>query len=402
MRSLTPPLSLLITADAVGASGVMPWMPRARSTAVRRRCRGRPRTIAASLLGIGPDPSQRQIAEAAEAGIALSWAHTPLDWQVDGPDALARSGRIVADAVARAAPDILHLNNPPFLPFVDPQLPRIAAAHSCMATWWRAVRGQTLPADLVWHNHATARGLAAADAVLCPSQAFADDVTAIYGALPDLHVVANASRPVMAAPRDQRVLAAPRDQRVLAAARWWDPAKNLAVLDAAAEGMIWPVDIAGPLDDPAGLAVAVSHVTALGVLDHHTLRRRLARAPVFVSLSLYEPFGLAVLEAATAGAALVLSDIPTHRELWEDCALFVDPNDPAAARDAVNRLAGDPVARGRLGLLAMTRSATFSPTRQAEALLALYGGVLARHAGRPQPDASSPAPASPESGAARP
>ena len=39
--------------------------------------------------------------------------------------------------------------------------------------------------------------------------------------------------------------------------------------------------------------------------------------------ALYEPFGLAVLEAAQAGCALVLSDIPTFRELWDGAALFV-------------------------------------------------------------------------------
>ena len=51
----------------------------------------------------------------------------------------------------------------------------------------------------------------------------------------------------------------------------------------------------------------------------------MARTAVFVSPALYEPFGLAVLEAAQAGCALVLSDIPTFRELWDGVALFVAP-----------------------------------------------------------------------------
>ena len=37
----------------------------------------------------------------------------------------------------------------------------------------------------------------------------------------------------------------------------------------------------------------------------------------------YEPFGLAVLEAAQAGMRLVLSDIPSFRELWDGAATFV-------------------------------------------------------------------------------
>ena len=58
----------------------------------------------------------------------------------------------------------------------------------------------------------------------------------------------------------------------------------------------------------------------------------MARAAIFVSSSVYEPFGLAVLEAAGSGAALVLSDIPTFRELWDEAALFAPPGDAAGIR----------------------------------------------------------------------
>ena len=55
--------------------------------------------------------------------------------------------------------------------------------------------------------------------------------------------------------------------------------------------------------------------------------------PIFVSVSRYEPFGLAVLEAAHAGCALVLSDIPTFRELWQGAASFVIAAGSAAATE---------------------------------------------------------------------
>jgi glycosyltransferase involved in cell wall biosynthesis len=47
-----------------------------------------------------------------------------------------------------------------------------------------------------------------------------------------------------------------------------------------------------------------------------------------VAPSLYEPFGLAVAEAARAARPLVLSDIPTFRELWGDAALTSRPAMP--------------------------------------------------------------------------
>ena len=74
-----------------------------------------------------------------------------------------------------------------------------------------------------------------------------------------------------------------------------------------------------------------SRVEALGVRErvqmpgHVTQEELLAwyrTADVFVSMSQHEAFGLTVLEAATAGAAVVASDIPAHREI----AQFVAPD----------------------------------------------------------------------------
>ncbi len=85
---------------------------------------------------------------------------------------------------------------------------------------------------------------------------------------------------------------------------------------------------AGPTAGPDGQRVGLANAFALGAIDAAEMRRRLARAGVFVSLAAYEPFGLAVLEAALSGCALVLSDIPTFRELWGEVALFVASDDP--------------------------------------------------------------------------
>jgi glycosyltransferase involved in cell wall biosynthesis len=105
----------------------------------------------------------------------------------------------------------------------------------------------------------------------------------------------------------------------------------------------------------------------------------MAQRPVFVSAALYEPFGLAVLEAAQAGCALVLSDIPTFRELWGEAALFVPARDDRAFAEAIRGLLDDEDRRAALGRAARQRSRRYAAAAMARGMLALY----ARHARRP-------------------
>ena len=117
---------------------------------------------------------------------------------------------------------------------------------------------------------------------------------------------------------------------------------------------------------PNGQRVALAHLHPLGVIDERTLAGCLSARPVFVSAARYEPFGLAVLEAALAGCPLVLADIPTFRELWDGAALFVDPGDATGFADAIER-ARRRSYRSRLtrGDLARRRAARFAPRRMA-------------------------------------
>jgi glycosyltransferase involved in cell wall biosynthesis len=65
------------------------------------------------------------------------------------------------------------------------------------------------------------------------------------------------------------------------------------------------------------------------------LDRLYATSAAFVFVSRIEGFGLPPLEALQAGASLVVSDIPVHREVLRGCGLFVDPEDPAAIGGAI-------------------------------------------------------------------
>ena len=226
------------------------------------------------------------------------------------------------------------------------------------------MRGTDVPEDWVWQRRLNADGLRRADAVIVPSRSHGALVEATYGAMAHLTVVPNASRLATVLPE--------KVDMVFAAGRWWDEGKNGAVLDAAAPAMRWPLVMAGPTTGPDGQGVALRHADLRGALSHRETMELMTRSAIVVSPSLYEPFGLAALEAARSGAALVLADIPTYRELWGDAALFADPHDPEAFSDAVNRLADDPRLRRERILRAQAKARRFTPSAQADAMLGLY------------------------------
>jgi len=147
--------------------------------------------------------------------------------------------------------------------------------------------------------------------------------------------------------------------------------KNLRTLDAAAARIAIPFHAAGETRAPHGEIVQAEHLRLLGQLDSAALAARLAERPVFVSGATFEPFGLAVLEAAGAHCALVLSDIPTFRELWDGAAVFVDPHDAEGFAKAIEAIVDAPERRTALGRAAHERAQRYTPDRMA--------GTMARH-----------------------
>jgi hypothetical protein len=140
------------------------------------------------------------------------------------------------------------------------------------------------------------------------------------------------------------------------------------------------VEAAGPLEGPNGQSVHLDRIQALGALSPTDLQQRLRLASIFCAPSLYEPFGLGILEAAQAGCALVLADIPTLRELWEGAALFVSPQDDAALAVVLDELLEDADRARRLGRLAAERAEQFSLEAMVEGTLAVYAEALAQRA----------------------
>ena len=319
------------------------------------------------FVGLGPQPSDRQRREAAELG-HLHWLDAPLDWMVKSEDELSCVGPRIADVARAEAVDLLHLNLPSQAATIETELPVITMSHSCVVTWFASVRGEAVPVDWQWHHAINRCGLSRADLALAPSRSHARMLEDTYGAIDKLHVVYNASRSEEASE--------PKDALVCAAARWWDDGKNGRVLDEAAAYTAWPIMMAGSNTGTDGQTLPIRHAEQLGELAHTDVMTLMRRSSVFVSPSVYEPFGLAALEAARAHNALVLADIPTYRELWDGAAVFANPRDAKALAAAIDRLCGDDDLRAQMADKAAERSRRFDLPSQAEAMAGLYAGLL--------------------------
>jgi glycosyltransferase involved in cell wall biosynthesis len=351
-------MRLFMTADAVG--GVWTY---ALDLAQGLADRG----VSTTLAVLGPRPDTARAARARSIpGLELLLTGLPLDWVEPDPRAITAASERLADLAARAGADLVQLNSAALGGAAFPA-PVVAAAHSCVATWQQAVRREPLPPDLRWRAALAARGYEAADAVVAPSRAFALTTAERYGLRRAPTVVRNGRAPV----RAPNAAGEPVHE-VFAAGRLWDEGKNLAVLDRAAARIQAPVVAAGPLHAPHGGTVRFQRLISVGPLSSAEVARRLQARPVFVAPSLYEPFGLSVLEAAQAGCALVLSDIPTFRELWHGAADFVSPYDEAALAAAVNALLADPARRARQGQAARARARRYSLQAMVAGMLGVY------------------------------
>ena len=395
---------VLMTADAVG--GVWTYALDLGRGLVEAGVR-------VTLAVPGPAPDAAQSAQAEAAGLELEPLGGALDWTAGHERDVAASAAGLVRLCAQLRPDLVHLNSPALAAFGPFPAPVLAACHSCVKTWWRAVKGDVpLPDDLAWRAILVGRGYAAATALTVPSRAFAQATRVAYGLAAMPHVVLNGrvhSPPPQSggggATRKRRdgggVAAAAAsnsmgrrrpphhaahgplpplrrgreevgEMSVFTAGRLWDEGKDIATLDRAVGRTFLNATAAGPLTGPSGQGVVLRHIRTLGRLSEGELSARLASRPIFVSPSLYEPFGLAVLEAAQAGCPLALSDIATFRELWDGAAIFFPPGDDQALATLLSDLAADADLRHSLGEAARVRAAHYTAPAMADATLKLY------------------------------
>jgi glycogen(starch) synthase len=281
-----------------------------------------------------------------------------LEWQDQPWSDVDESGRWLLDLEARLQPDVVHLNGYAHgaLPF---RAPKLVVAHSCVLSWWRAVKAEAAPPEWDTYRTRVQEGLQGAAIVAAPSAWMLAALDEHYRLTAPRRLVYNGRRFTPATGHAHRA-------SVFAAGRLWDEAKNLRAVVEAAPSIAWPVRMAGDG------GVHAENVTHLGWLEPPVLARAYGESAIYLFPALYEPFGLSVLEAALSGCALVLGDIPSLREIWRDAAVFVPPRDGAAIARVTNEIIGNDRFRHELSQRAQKRALEFSSERMADGYRDVY------------------------------
>lgn len=323
-----------------------------------------------ALATMGAPVTRTQRKEVSELGaVRLYESSFKLEWMNDPWVEVDQGGDWLLQIAEEFQPDLIHLNGYAHgrLPWSRPVL---IAAHSCVYSWFAAVRGNPPPGEWREYRERVREGLSAASVITAPTRAMLGTLADHYGTgLPVGPAIPNGRDPALFHPHE-------KGEFILTAGRAWDEAKNIALLDEAAPHLAWPVRIAGESRHPNGGRASFDRIEQLGMLTPAAFAGQLAAAPIYAHPARYEPFGLTPLEAALSGCALVLADIPSLREVWGDAALFVSPDDAAGWITACRELIQNPGHRRDLATRASKRGRTFTVEKMAEGYLRAYRSIL--------------------------
>jgi glycosyltransferase involved in cell wall biosynthesis len=361
------PRRLLMTADTVGGVWVY----------ALELCRALgPSGVEIALATMGGRLTPAQYSEVqALSHVRLFESSYNLEWMDEPRADVEKAGLWLLGLEQEFRPDVVHLNSYSHGAFPW-RARKVIIGHSCVLSWWRAVRQADAPPELDEYSESVMAGLHSADLVIAPSRAMLAALNEHYGPFRRSCVIPN-GRSLAG------LLAPPKQNLIFAAGRLWDEAKNISALVQVAPRLPWPVCLAGEDTHPNGRNQAHRGVNYAGRLSSQEIVRWYERASIYVLPARYEPFGLSVLEAAIAGCALVLGDIPSLREVWGDAARYVSPDDTDALEKTIRELIDSPETRDALATKARQIAATYTPEKMAADYLNAYRSVLAEHLAPP-------------------
>ncbi len=280
------------------------------------------------------------------------------------PARRAWTHRALAGEVMRRPPDMLFVPAH-VLPFVLPPRrlpPSVVTVHDL---GHRRFPGAHTAAQRLYLELTARRHVRSATRLLCVSRATAADLATLYGApAGKLAVVYEAAAPCPPADAAHTRDVALRHRLTRPYALYIgtiQPRKNLARLIAAYARLYtqddpgWDLVLAGgtgwgsePLHEIARRLGVADRVRFLGYVPDEELDPLLRGARLFTFPSLYEGFGLPVLEAQSCGVPVMTANNSSLPEVAGDAALLVDPTDIDAIADAMLRLSRDEELRRQL------------------------------------------------------
>ncbi|MCX2739887.1 glycosyltransferase [Pontibacter anaerobius] len=335
------PSRILMTADTVG--GVWTYaLELIRALAPFKT------QVALATMGAPLSEEQRQQADEID-NLTLYESEYKLEW-MDAPwDDVEETGKWLLKLKEEVHPDLVHLNGMVH-GALDFGVPTVVVVHSCVLSWWRAVKDEEAPQEWAKYKEMVTKGLQNANIVVAPTQAMLHQAETLYGPFQNSSVVYNG--------RGQHTFQfGKKEPFVFSMGRVWDEAKNISTLAHIASDLQWPVYIAGDARHPAnGKEVQLENVHFLGQLTEKEVSDWLSRASIYALPAKYEPFGLTILEAAMSGCALVVGKTDSQAEIWGNAAKYVNPNDADELRDTINNLIDDEFGRNIMACRAVKRS----------------------------------------------
>ncbi len=328
--------------------------------------------IEVALATLGDSPSRERLDESLRlpnlkvfpSRFSEAWGSCP--WEE-----LERAGDWLLQIERLVEPDLVHLHHPIYGATLF-RAPKLVSGDTCPLCDWRAVH--LADDDLRWRQYrdAVARGVSGAEMLVTPTTATLLDLTSHLGPPRMARVIPDGRSPRVVTP-------GAKEEIVLSRLRPDDPTVDVAGLDDLAGSLPWRVVVAVDGETESGQSAAPAPGGALRWLGPVRREQRLSwlrRASIFALPSRLAPSGLPVIEAALAGCALVLGDVPSLRETWEGAALFVDPDSPDDLRRGLELLIGEPKGLHGLARRARGRALALTPERRAAAFLEAYSDLL--------------------------
>lgn len=361
-------MHILMTADTVG--GVWTYTRELVTQLSRLGLR-------ITLVSMGQIPSLEQL-DWLEGLSNVSYHPTAfrLEWMQDAQVDLEESSGFLKTVIEETKPDLLHFNQY-YYGSLDCPLPRLIVAHSDVVSWWLSVHGAEPPENAWIRQYRTnvARGLSAADLVIAPSAWMLEQVVRTYGPQRRTAVVYNGRDP------DLFVAQHEKENCAISVGRLWDAGKQACLL--LRDDLPVKTILVGSEQSPGGVigrAKSIGRLPGLqmlGVQSESQLRYLLGRSAIYVATSRYEPFGLAPLEAALSGCALIANDIPTFREIWVDDAIYFERNNSQSLQLTIQQLASNPTRRLECAGRVLERARRhFNSKRMAGDYLELYRSLV--------------------------
>lgn len=357
-------MRILITTDVVG--GV--WQFTHELTAGLLRA-----GTSVALVSFGGKPAPEHLAQCArlvaQYGNRFVYESSPaaLEWMQHNDAAYFEAAPLLLQLARDFNADLLHSSQFCFgaLPL---DVPKVITAHSDVLSWADACRTRPLE-DSPWlrqYRRLVTDGLNGATSVIAPTRWMLNALKQNFPVhVPDA-VIPNGRTLAPASP-----LA--RQPRAITAGRLWDDAKDVTLLSEVSAPL--PLYVAGETQhDGMSASRQFGSATLLGRLPDLELIEFFRDSAIYICTSRYEPFGLAPLEAALCGCAVLARDIPSLHEVWQEGARYF--SDAPSLEALLHEFASDPERLCFAQAESLNRARLFTAERMVSSYIAHYAHAL--------------------------